>query len=120
MDRIKIKTEKVWDSRRGACRRIIEITAAEEKELPYEYYHCGIEVGTAYCYKAICCGLPVLYFCGSQDHGQDIITETKLLTEKNFVKTLDIIRAAGQRLHEILQAQKSERESWKGTETFTI
>jgi len=120
MDKIKIKTEKVWDAHLGACRRIIEVTAAEQKELPYEYYHSGIESGKDFCFAHTCEGKKYFYVRGAKSTRAVSVTIGELLTEKEFVEILENVRAAGQRLHEILQAQKSEKESWKGTETFVI
>lgn len=107
---IKIKTEKIVE--RGEQRRkILEVFALTEKELPMEYMG----------------GYPRVWYNGSYLTIRESEWNTYYFNpsdspklEKNFISQLGIIVAAGNRLKEINKKLEAGNKDWHGEETFLI
>ncbi len=104
MKPIKIQTRKVVEQ--GIAKReILFVDALKQYELPQEYL-TGDNV----------------YLNGSELHisSCENLVLSRIIPETEFQKKLTVIRAAGNRLHEINKKVKKLKEEWKGEETIII
>jgi hypothetical protein len=110
MMKIRIETEKVIanpgnDSKGHRMRRIMNIEALRENELPKEYLKeppfCYLSAGGSHLY---------LHESGVNKRGRVLLLGT-CLEEQEFQEVWKVIKQAGERLHEI-------NSRWSGKEVF--
>ncbi len=111
---ITIKTEKVIDAKLGISRKILEICALREEELPKEYF------GSDYCYLTENRTDAYLHI-SSAENGSLRLVLLAAYTEPEFQKRMEIIRRCANRLHEIKEKfRQAVKNGWAGEETFVI
>jgi len=114
---IKIKTKKVVLGTGEFGREIISCKALRARNLPSEYLDGDVK---CYCYQEHP-NSGLFFFKKNPDYyGGSYLLPGNIYSEEDFNKILEIIREAGDRLHEINAKHKAMKEVWNGEETFII